>query len=106
MKTAMLQAKVVTESTGQVFIVFTADQQLYKIAVHILWENQDIFSNFYLRLGGMHFLMSFVGIVGTLMMNTGMVEVLSAAFGGVLKMLTEKKFPENAGRGPFEANAI
>ena len=30
-----------------------------------------------------------------LMMNTGLVEVLSAAFGGVLEMFTGKKFTEN-----------
>ena len=95
MKTAMITVKVVTESTGQMFVVFTADQQLCKIAVHILWDNPILFSNFYLRLGGMHLLMSYVGSIGTLMNNTGLTEALSAAFGGVLKMLSGKKFPEN-----------
>lgn len=93
--TSMLKAKALTEHSGQTYVVFTADQQLYRVALHVLWENQDIFSHFYLRLGGMHLLMSYVGCIGTLMADNGMVEVLSSAFGGVLKMFTGKKFPEN-----------
>ena len=31
---AMLRAKTVTEKTGQSFVVFTADHQLYKVDVH------------------------------------------------------------------------
>jgi hypothetical protein len=93
--TSMLKAKQVTENTGQEYVIFTADQQLYKIAVHVLWENQAMFSNFYLRLGGMHLLMSYVGCIGSLMADSGIVEVLGVAFGGVLKMLSGKKFPEN-----------
>jgi hypothetical protein len=34
---AMLKAKQVTEATGQQYIVFTADQQLYKVAVQIFF---------------------------------------------------------------------
>ena len=93
-KTAMLKAKRITESMGQEYVIFTADQQLYRIDVYVLWENQTMFNNFYLRLGGMHLLMSYVGCIGTLMAESGIVEILSAAFDGV-KMLTGKKFPHN-----------
>ena len=95
MMAAMLKAKNITEKTGQRFVVFTADQQLYRVAVHILWENQTMFKNFYLRLGGMHLLMSYVGCVGSLMTGSGIVEVLGSAFAGVSKMLIGKKFPDN-----------
>ena len=61
MMAAMLRAKSVTENTGQKFVVITADQQLYRVAVHIMWENQTLFGNVYLRLGGMHLLMSYIG---------------------------------------------
>ena len=54
-----------------------------------------MFSDIILRLGGMHFLMSFVDSVGTLMSNSGLEELLSSAFGGVNKMLTGKNFPQN-----------
>ena len=43
----------------------------------------------------MHFLMSYLGSVGTLMENTGLSDVLAGPFGGVKKMLTGKKYPEN-----------
>lgn len=92
---ALLKAREVTEATGQEFVVFTADQQLYRIAVHVIWENQALFNNIYLRLGGMHMLMSYIGCIGTLMAGSGIVEVLSEAFAGVSKMLTGKKYPDN-----------
>ena len=52
----MLKALAVTETTGQEYVVFTTDQQLCRVAVHVMWENQVLFGNIYLRLGGMHLL--------------------------------------------------
>ena len=43
----------------------------------------------------MHLLMSYCGCIGTLMAETGIVEILSVAFGGVLKWLSGKKTPQN-----------
>ena len=83
---ALLKAQAVTGATGQEYVIFTADQQLY---------NQALFSNVYLRLGGMHLLMSYVGSIGSLMAGSGMTEILSEAFAGVLKMLTGRKYPDN-----------
>lgn len=40
-------------------------------------------------------LMSFVGCVGTLMRDTGLKELMEAAFRRVIKMLSGKKFPQN-----------
>ena len=71
------------------------DQQLYCVALHVLWENEATFHKFYLRLGGVHLLMSYCGCIGTLMADIGIVEILSVAFGGVLKMLSGKQFPQN-----------
>jgi len=39
--------------------------------------------------------MSYVGSVGTLMVETGLDVILSAAFGGVAKILSGKKYPQN-----------
>ena len=39
--------------------------------------------------------MSYVACIGHLMAGSGIVEVLSEAFGGVLKMLTGEKYPNN-----------
>ena len=52
-------------------------------------------SNVILRPGGMHMLMSFVGAVGSLMEEGGLVKVMNAGFSGVAKMLNGKKFPQN-----------
>ena len=72
--------------------MFTADQQLYRVMVNVLWVHPEMFPNF---LGGMHLLMSFVGCVITLMTGSGLEEVLKSAFGGVPRMLTGKNFPQN-----------
>ena len=39
--------------------------------------------------------MSFSGSVGKLMMDSGLSDILKHAFGGVDKMLSGKKFPQN-----------
>ena len=96
MMTAMVDAQNVTNSCGQKFTIFTNDQQLYKVAVGIKWVYQDRFLNFIPRLGGMHFVMSFIGSVGSLMANTGLKDIMKAAFGGVPSMLSGEKFLQNA----------
>ena len=68
--------------------------QLYCIAVNMTWVYPDLFQNFISRLGGMHTLMSFAGSVGTLMADSGLENILQAAFGGVAKM-SGKNFPQN-----------
>jgi len=64
MLTAMFRAQELTLETGQKFTVLTCDQQLYRVAVQVLWAHPEKFSEMYLRLGGMHALMSFVGAIG------------------------------------------
>ena len=58
-------------------------------------EFTTVFTNFFLRLGGMHLLMSFCGAVGTLLEGSSIAEILWSTFGGVNKMLTGKQFPQN-----------
>ena len=43
----------------------------------------------------MHFVMNFIGCVGTLMDATGLADILECAFGGVSHMLAGKRFPQN-----------
>ena len=40
----------------------------------------------------MHFLKSFIGCIGNIVTNTGLVEIRKAAFGEVEKMLWGKKY--------------
>ena len=93
--TAMIASRRITKHTGQSMTVFTADQQLYREAVNVVWVCPELSDDFVLRLGGMHTTMSFVGSVGAPMGNSGLEEVLKAAFGGVTRMLTGKNFPQN-----------
>ena len=92
---AMIEAQRLTNACGQMITVFTNDQQLYRVAVNVTWVYPRLFTNCVPRLGGMHFIMSFFGAVGTLMSNTGLTEIMQTTFGGVPKMLSGKKFPQN-----------
>ena len=93
--TATVEAERLTKACGQDIVIFTTDQQLYRVTVNVMWVYRDIFTNFIPRLGGMHFLMSFVSSVGTLMAETGLEDLLKSAFGGVPAMLNGKKLPHN-----------
>ena len=95
MLTAMEEAQRMTNECGQLVTIFTNDQQLYRVAVNITWVYPERFSQLIPSLGGMHTLMSFVGCVGKLMADSGLEEVMKAAFGGVTHMLVGKKFPQN-----------
>ena len=95
MLTAMMRVKELTAQTGQTFSVLTCDQQLYRVAVQISWDQPETFKDMYFRLYGKHALMSFVGAIGSLMTASGLSDVLSEVLGGILKMLSGKKFPQN-----------
>ena len=92
MMTALVEAMRLTEETCQPYTVITCDQQLYKILVDLKWAYPKKFGKVILRLGDMHFLMSFIG---NLMAHSGLDDILSSAFGGVEKMLSGKNFPQN-----------
>ena len=68
--TAMIEARCITKHTGQSMTVFTADQQLYIVAVNVMWGHPELSDDFALRFGDMHTLMSFVGSVGALIGNS------------------------------------
>ena len=104
--TAIIEARCITKHTGQSMTVFIADQQLYRVAVNVVWVYPELSVDFALRLGGMHTLMSFVGSVGALMGHSGLEEVLNAAFGGVIRMLTGKNFPQNTRALPMVAEEL
>ena len=79
--TSTLHVKRMSESTGQQFMLFTLDQQLYRYAVEIQWDLPEVFppSSFILRFGGMHMLMTFIGAVWNLMTETGLADIMSSA---------------------------
>ena len=93
--TALRQVQQCTSDRGQDYVVFTADLQLYRVAVDNLWAYPEQFDNVVLHLGGMHALMSSIGSIGSLMVKSGLYELLDSTFAGVQKMMTGKKFPQN-----------
>ena len=44
-KTALVEAQVLSEQCGQQFIDITADQQIYKVIVDNVWAEPALFSN-------------------------------------------------------------
>lgn len=80
--------------TGQKVLIFTVDQQLYKIAVDILFYTPSYFSNVIPLLGGMHTLMAFIHAV-CIILSLELKALLSATFGSVEKMVSGKKYPQN-----------
>ena len=93
MMTAMVEAQKHTQQMGQVYAVFTEDQQLCCVTdnVLVLWVRPEMLSNYIPWLGGVCMLKSCVGM---LMAGSGLEEVLKSAFGGVPHMLTGKNFPQ------------
>ena len=88
--TAMCDTELASEKAGQQVTVFTCDQQLYRVTMDIIWDDPVRWNNFYPRIGGMHWLMSFVGSVGNLTKNSGLDLLMKPAFAGVEKMLLGK----------------
>jgi len=54
MFTSMMKAQPICQKIGQEYVLFTCDQQLYRVALQVKWDNPDVSNNVYLRLGGMH----------------------------------------------------
>ena len=90
--TALHQAQQITSDRGQDHIVLTADLQLYRVAVNILWAYPEQFDNQVLRLGGINTEMSFIGSIDSLMAERGLFELLDSTFAGVQNMMTGKCF--------------
>ena len=65
--------------------------KLLWLFVELSWSFQRIFD---LCLEGMHFLMSYIGSIRSLMSRSGLKGILEKDFRGVAKMITGKKFPQ------------
>ena len=93
--TAMCDIKTTCKKSGQREAVFNCDQQLYRVTTDIIWNDPSRWTYFYPGIGGMHWLMSFVGSVGKLMKNSGLDMLMKTAFAGVEKILIGKELPMN-----------
>ena len=60
-----------------------------------MWTEPNCFQNFIPRIGGMHWIMTFVGSIGVLMKNSGLLPWPKSTFVDVEKMLTGKSHGRN-----------
>ena len=93
--TAMNKAVKITEAKGQEYTVLTADLDIAKVILRIYWSDPECWSKLIPRLGGLHIVMNILGCIGKLAADSGLSDILKAAFAGVEKMLSGKKYPQN-----------
>ena len=94
-KTAMEKGLSLVKAAGQNMLIFTADQQLYKIVIDVMFHEPSYFESVIPVLGGMHMLMNFIHAIAIIMAGSGMREILAGTFGSIDKMLSGKKYPQN-----------
>ena len=73
MLTTMAETARIIQEGGQSVTVFIVDQQLYRVALDILWTYETRITNFVPRIGGLHWVTSFVGCIGVLMKNSDLL---------------------------------
>ena len=93
-KTAIDKGLTLMRATGDDVLIFTADQQLYKIVIDIVFYRPTYLQSEIPVLGGMHMLMNFIHATAVIMAGGGMNEMLAGTFGSVEKMLSGK-YPQN-----------
>ena len=72
MKSAMLEAKRLTKKAGQATTYLLRSSTLSCVSQCTVAYPELFDEDFILRLGGMHFVMSYVGAVGIVMVGSGM----------------------------------
>ncbi len=94
-KTAIDKGLSLIKGTNEDVLIFTVDQQLYKVAIDVMFHEPIYFASVVPVLGGMHMLMNFIHAVSVIMGGSGLKEVLAETFGSIDKMLSGKKYPQN-----------
>ena len=77
------------------YVVITADLEIYKIIVAILFYQPALLSYIVALIGRMHMLMDFISALGTLLKASGLYEILKGTFGSIDQMMEGKKCPHN-----------
>ena len=93
--TALIKGLSLMKDRENEYLIFTADQQLYKIVIDIIFHQPSYFNTVFPVLGGMYMLMNFIHAISTIMSGSGLKEILASSFGSVDKMLSGKKYPQN-----------
>lgn len=93
--TALQQAVQISRDANQDYVVITADLQIYRIIVNILFYQPALLTYVVALIGRMHMIMDFIAALGILLKASGLYAILKATFGSVDKMLDGKKYPHN-----------
>lgn len=92
--TATLRLISVANSQGQPHILVTADLAIYSKAQQIIWSKPELQSSVTMRLGGMHLIMTFIGSIGKLYGDGGLLDILTSSnvyASGTAQMLLQGK---------------
>ena len=73
----------------------TADMQINKIIVNIIFTTPDLRTKFIPILSFMYVLVDYVSCAGTLMSGSGLTSILCGTFESLENMLEGKKYPQN-----------
>ena len=93
-KTAIDKGLTLMRAAGDDMLIFTADQQLYKIVNDIMFYQPTYFESVIPVLGGMYMVMNVIHATAVIMAGSEMNEILAGTFGSVEKMLSGKKYPQ------------
>ena len=74
--TVLKRADSMFQRLGQSEVILTWDEALYSKAQIIKWRNPDEFKNVFNRLGGFHRATNFMRIIGTVMKDGGLEDIL------------------------------
>ena len=67
------------KALGNRFTIVSQDIAVYEISYALRRQKPDEFPNMILRLSGFHLLMNFLGAIGKIMMDTGIVKIFVEA---------------------------
>ena len=86
----MTDTEQICNTAGQDFTILTSYQQLYRVMVDITWSNPTRRQLLIRLIGGMHWIMNFVGCIAKLIEGSVLNKLMASAFAGVEKMLRGK----------------
>lgn len=75
--TAMVRVQELTFETGQRVTLLTCDQQLYQVQYKLFGHSLTSSQKYTCTSGGMHALISFIRVIGSLIAESGMSGVLT-----------------------------
>ena len=100
--TALLRLISVAKSLGQTHILVTADLAIYSKAQQIIWSKPELQDSITMRLGGMHLIMTFIGSIGKLYGDGGLLDILTSSnvyANGTAQMMLQGKHYAKGIRG-------